>query len=161
MSWNYKLTSGSVNHYMNDNQEGTSMIKITQKPVSPTIIVDEVKTNNSGCTVTYVGLIRDYSRGKLVFSVEYEDTDGNAENKLREIASEIKKRWQINNLAILLYTHSWIEDTEQFLNEYFKDSLTKKEIRKVQHMIEENMRDTDEDNLLEAPYYWWPRWGGR
>ena len=74
---------------------------------------------------------------------------------------ELSLKEQINNLAILLYTHSWIKDTEQFLNEYFKDRLTKKEITKVKHMIEEEMKDTDEDNLLEVPYHWWPRWGGR
>lgn len=74
---------------------------------------------------------------------------------------ELSIKEQINNLAILLYTHSWIEDTAQFLNEYFKNRLTEKEIRRVEHMIEENMKDTDEDNLLEVPYYWWPRWGGR
>lgn len=74
---------------------------------------------------------------------------------------ELSIKEQANNLAILLYTHSWIEDTEQLLNEYFKDRLTKKEITKVKHMIEEDMKDTDEDNLLEVPYFWYPRWGGR
>ena len=76
------------------------MIEITQRPISPELIVNKVKTDSSGCVVTYVGLIRDYSRDKPVLSVEYEDAEGNAENKLREIASEIKQRWQINNLAI-------------------------------------------------------------
>lgn len=74
---------------------------------------------------------------------------------------ELSIEEQINNLSTLLYTHDWIEDTEQFLNEYFKDRLTKKKIRKVRHMIEENMKDTDEDNFLGVPYYWWPRWSGR
>lgn len=69
---------------------------------------------------------------------------------------------QINNLSTLLYTHNWIEDTEQFLNEYFKDQMAKKEIRKIKHMIAENIEYTDEvDNLLGVPYHWWPRCGGR
>ena len=59
------------------------MIHITDKPISPELVVNEVKTSSSGCVVTYVGLIREESRGKSVLSVEYEDTDENAEDRLR------------------------------------------------------------------------------
>ena len=45
-------------------------------------------------------MIRDYSQGKPVLSVEYEDTEGTAEKRLQELASEIGQRWQLNNLAI-------------------------------------------------------------
>ena len=76
------------------------MIGITQKPIFPELVVNEVKTESSGCVVTYVGLIRDRSRGKQVLSVEYEDAEGRAEDRLREIASEIKQRWQVNAVAI-------------------------------------------------------------
>ena len=76
------------------------MIEITQKPISPELVVDKVRTDSSGCVVTYVGLIREYSRSKPVLSVEYEDIGGKAENRLREIASEIEQKWQVNNIAI-------------------------------------------------------------
>jgi len=76
------------------------MIQITDKPISPELVVNSVKTAGSGCVVTYVGLIREQSRGKSVLSVEYEDTDGKAEDRLREIADEIKRRWPVNNVAI-------------------------------------------------------------
>jgi len=76
------------------------MICITDQPISPELVVNEVKTDNSGCVVTYVGLIRDYSREKPVLSVEYEDTEGKAEDRLREIASEIKQKWPVSNIAI-------------------------------------------------------------
>ena len=76
------------------------MICITDQPISPELVVNEVKTDSSGCVVTYVGLIRDYSRGKPVLSVEYEDTEGKAEDRLGEIASEIKQKWPVSNIAI-------------------------------------------------------------
>jgi len=76
------------------------MIKITDKPISPELVVNEVKTDSSGCVVTYVGLIREQSRGKSVLTVEYQDVEGKAENRLGEIASEIKQRWPVNNIAI-------------------------------------------------------------
>ena len=76
------------------------MIKITDKPISPELVVKEAKTDSSGCVVTYVGLIREQSRGKSVLSVEYEDAEGKAEDRLREIASQIKQKWPVNNVAI-------------------------------------------------------------
>jgi len=77
------------------------MIEITEKPLSPELIVRKTKTDGSGCVATYVGLIRQYSEGKPVLSVEYEDPEGEAKGKLEEIASETRQRWQINNIAIL------------------------------------------------------------
>ena len=76
------------------------MICITDKPISPEFVVNEVKTDSSGCVATYVGLIRKQSRGKAVLSVEYEDADGKAEDRLREIASGIMQKWPVNGVAI-------------------------------------------------------------
>jgi molybdopterin synthase catalytic subunit len=76
------------------------MIEITLKPISPERVVNKVKTNNSGCVVTYIGLIREYSQGKQTLSVEYSDAEGKAEDRLREIASEAKQKWPLNNIAI-------------------------------------------------------------
>jgi molybdopterin synthase catalytic subunit len=76
------------------------MIELTYKPISPDIVVNKVKTDSSGCVVTYIGLIRDYSRGKPVLSVEYSDAQATAEGRLQAIASEIRQKWQINNIAI-------------------------------------------------------------
>ena len=76
------------------------MIEITDKPISPELVVKQVKTDSSGCAVTYIGLIREYSRGKPVLWVEYKDIEGTAENRLQEIASEVRQKWQLNNIAI-------------------------------------------------------------
>ena len=76
------------------------MIRITDKPISPELVVDKVKTDSSGCVLTYIGLIREYSRGKQVLSVEYRDSKGTAENSLQEIACEVKQKWQLDNIAI-------------------------------------------------------------
>ncbi|GAI76875.1 unnamed protein product [marine sediment metagenome] len=76
------------------------MIEITEKPISPEFVVNKIKTDSSGCVVTYVGLIRNQSHGKPVLSVEYKDAKGTAQNELQKIASEIRQKWQINNVAI-------------------------------------------------------------
>lgn len=76
------------------------MIKITDKPISPEQVINQARTSGSGCVVTYVGLIRDNSRGKPVLSVEYEDAGGRAGVRLREIAAGMKRKWPVNRVAI-------------------------------------------------------------
>ena len=76
------------------------MVKITSKPLSPETVVNEAKTPDSGCVATYVGLIRDNSRGKRVKSVEYRDVDGKAEERLQAIADEIKTQFPVNSVVI-------------------------------------------------------------
>ena len=76
------------------------MIQITDKPISPELVVNQAKTPESGCVATYVGLIRDNSRGKAVLSVEYTDADGKAAARLENIAQEIKRKYPVNNVVI-------------------------------------------------------------
>jgi len=76
------------------------MIEITREPISPELVVSKVKTDSSGCVVTYIGLIREYARGKPVLSVEYEDVQGTGERRLQEIADKIRQKWQLNNVII-------------------------------------------------------------
>ena len=75
------------------------MVKITPQPLSPEFVVNQVKTSGSGCVVTYVGLIRDSSRGKSVASVEYSDPDGTATAKLQQIVTEANSKWRLNEMA--------------------------------------------------------------
>ncbi len=76
------------------------MIEIIEASISPERVVEKVKSDGSGCVVTYVGLIRNQSQGRPVLSVEYQDSDGKAVDALWEIASEAGKRWHIEGIAI-------------------------------------------------------------
>jgi len=78
----------------------TGMIEITKKPISPQLVINKIRSNDSGCIVIYIGLIRGYSRGKPVLSVEYNDAQGAAEARLGEIASGARQKWRLNNVAI-------------------------------------------------------------
>lgn len=73
---------------------------ITKEPLSSESVINSVKTNSSGCVVTYVGVIRQSSRGKEVLSVEYRDITGQAKENLQRMADEVRQRWQINDIAI-------------------------------------------------------------
>lgn len=76
------------------------MIEITNMPISPEAIVNKTKSDDSGCVVTYIGLIRSHSNGRFVMAVEYSDLDGKAADILNEIAGKAKEKWQLKNVAI-------------------------------------------------------------
>ncbi len=78
------------------------MIEITDKPIAPEQVIMRAKTSGSGCVVTYVGVIRDNSHDKSVVSVEYQDRDDKAVEKLRTLAADAKQKWQVENIA---FTH--------------------------------------------------------
>ena len=75
-------------------------VRIVHEPISPEAVVNLVRTSDSGCVVTYVGLIRDNSHGQAVRSVEYSDPSGTAEAGLKAIIEEAMKRWPLNAMAI-------------------------------------------------------------
>ena len=76
------------------------MVKITTQPLSSEAIINQTKTDDSGCVATYIGLIRNNSKGKKVLSVEYSDPDGSAENILQQIVDDAGKKWQLNAMTI-------------------------------------------------------------
>jgi molybdopterin synthase catalytic subunit len=76
------------------------MVHITDKPISPEDAVNQAKTPDSGCVATYVGLIRDNSRGKSVYAIEYADSDGKSAERLNQIDAEIRRRYPVNNVVI-------------------------------------------------------------
>jgi molybdopterin synthase catalytic subunit len=76
------------------------MIKITKAALSPETVVNQAKTSDSGCVATYVGLIRDNSRGRKVKSVEYRDEDGKAAERLNAIEAEIQRSFPVNSVVI-------------------------------------------------------------
>lgn len=75
-------------------------IKVMDNPIYPEEIINQARNNNSGCIVTYVGLIRNTSYDRPVLSVEYQDTDGKAEDRLRELAEDIRRKFPVNDMAI-------------------------------------------------------------
>jgi molybdopterin synthase catalytic subunit len=77
------------------------MVEITKEPISIERVINSVRNNSSGGVITYIGLIRNNSRGKAVLSVEYSDTDGMAKAKLQGIVDAVKNKWSINDIAFV------------------------------------------------------------
>jgi len=76
-------------------------IQIVNRPINPQDVIEKAKTSDSGCVVSYVGLIRDNSHSKKVKSVEYRDENGQAALKLEQLGREIAGRFPVINLALV------------------------------------------------------------
>jgi hypothetical protein len=61
-----KLQNGKSSH-----QKEATMIQISAEPLSPLQGLANLKTSNAGSVVIHVGLVRPFSEGKKVVSIEY------------------------------------------------------------------------------------------
>lgn len=76
------------------------MFKVTEEPILPELVVNEVKREAYGAVVSFVGLVRRHSKGKRVLYLEFDAHKEKAEKELRELADEIQARWGLVDVAL-------------------------------------------------------------
>ena len=76
------------------------MIFITREPLDPQVLTKAVQRDTSGAVVTFLGTTRRYTEGKEVRYLDYEAYLPMAGAKLKEIAQEVRARWDIEDIAI-------------------------------------------------------------
>ena len=76
------------------------MIEITNEPLDPEAITARVRRDSNGAVVTFLGTTRDETHGRSVLRLDYEAYRPMADNKLAEIAQEIRELWSIEDVAI-------------------------------------------------------------
>ena len=73
---------------------------LSETPLSLERVVDEVASDDAGAIATFVGTTRAQSRGRHVVRLEYEAYEGMAEAEMRRIATELRGRHDIIEVAI-------------------------------------------------------------
>jgi MoaE-MoaD fusion protein len=74
--------------------------KLQSEPLSLDRVVDEVRSDQAGAIATFVGTTRLQSRGRTVLHLDYEAYEEMAEEVMSEIASELKARYDVCEIAI-------------------------------------------------------------
>jgi len=74
--------------------------RLTADPLSLDAVVDEVRSDEAGAIATFVGTTRSESRGRRVEHLDYEAYEGMAEKVMTQIASALKKRYELCEVAI-------------------------------------------------------------
>ena len=73
---------------------------LSEEPLSLEAAVDEVRRDDAGAIATFVGTTRSRSRDRQVLYLEYEAYEGMAETVMGELASELKRRHELCEVAI-------------------------------------------------------------
>ena len=77
------------------------MFKIVESEISLQDVIDAVDTPESGAIVTFVGVVRNNSKGRMVRYLEFEAYQPMAEKKMQDIADEIHSKWGLDKVAML------------------------------------------------------------
>ncbi len=76
------------------------MIDITYDALDPEAVTAKVRRDTNGAVITFLGTTRSFTGERRVLHLEYEAYRPMADNKLAEIAGEIRQRWHVQDVAI-------------------------------------------------------------
>jgi molybdopterin synthase catalytic subunit/molybdopterin converting factor small subunit len=74
--------------------------RLSAEPLSLDGVVDEVRSEHAGAIATFVGTTRVESRGRTVQHLDYEAYEGMAEDVMAEIATALKEKYDLCEIAI-------------------------------------------------------------
>jgi len=77
------------------------MFEITDQPIFLETLVKAVSRPSSGGIATFLGVVREQTRGRRVLYLEYEAYGEMAIPKMRGIADEIRRKWEVGEIAMV------------------------------------------------------------
>jgi molybdopterin synthase catalytic subunit len=77
------------------------MFEITERPLHLGSLVEAVARSSSGAIATFLGVVRAQTRGRRVLYLEYDAYREMAIPKMREIADEIRRKWEVDEIAMV------------------------------------------------------------
>jgi len=77
------------------------MVSITERPIDVATILREIESPATGGIDLFIGTVRNENGGKPVGSIEYTAYVPMAEELLRGIEAEIRKRWPVERVALV------------------------------------------------------------
>jgi molybdopterin synthase catalytic subunit len=80
---------------------GIELYEITEGPLSVDALVATVAQNTSGAVASFLGVVREFARGRRVSYLEYDAYPEMATASMRQIGDEIRNRWQVDNIAMV------------------------------------------------------------
>jgi molybdopterin synthase catalytic subunit/molybdopterin converting factor small subunit len=74
--------------------------RLSEVRLSLDVAVDEVRSDRAGAIATFIGTTRVQSRGRTVLHLDYEAYEEMAEQVMAEIADDLKRRYDLCEIAI-------------------------------------------------------------
>lgn len=78
---------------------GGELFEVTAEPLDPDRVVEAVRRDDAGAVTLFYGIVRNENIGRRVLYLEYDAYPEMATKVMRDIASEIRDRWPIAEIA--------------------------------------------------------------
>jgi molybdopterin synthase catalytic subunit len=76
------------------------MYRISKEPINIQEVIDKVVQREAGAITTFIGTVRELTKGKKTLYLEYEAYEAMAVKKLEQIGTEIEQRWEGSLVAM-------------------------------------------------------------
>ena len=77
------------------------MVELTTDEIDTTALLSHVRSKQAGAVVLFMGTVREITEGCRTASLDYECYPEMAERKLKELETEVRRRWPIVQCAIV------------------------------------------------------------
>jgi molybdopterin synthase catalytic subunit len=79
---------------------GADLYEVTVERLDLARLMEAVARNTSGAVASFLGVVREFARGRQVRYLEYDAYPEMATATMREIGAEIRARWPVDGVAI-------------------------------------------------------------
>ena len=76
-------------------------VAITHEEIDVAALHREVEDAGAGCSLSFLGTVRDNKKGKSVLRIQYESYESMAERVMMRIATEAASRWSLRHLVVI------------------------------------------------------------
>lgn len=107
VGWDHPLAPGDevaivppVSGGSGEGEEELPFVEVTTEPLRAEVYHRRVASPECGAVVLFLGVVREYTRGRRTLHLEYEAYTEMAERELRRVAEEIARRWPGARVAL-------------------------------------------------------------
>jgi molybdopterin synthase catalytic subunit len=101
-SYNKNRNSGNDENEYRFLDSDPNIKRITSKKIDVKSVLDSIDNNGDfGATVIFIGTVRNYGDNGKVMAMSYEAYLGMAEERIKNIEIEVKKKWDVKEVRVV------------------------------------------------------------
>jgi molybdopterin synthase catalytic subunit len=77
------------------------MIVITNDPIDYHKLTEDVRSNDAGAVVLFLGTVREMTRGRRTLALDYDAFGEMADAKMQELEQTAREKWPVVNVGII------------------------------------------------------------
>jgi molybdopterin synthase catalytic subunit len=77
------------------------MVVITHDPIDYQQLTEDVRSNDAGAVVLFLGTVREMTKGRRTIALDYDAFGEMAEAKMQELEQEAREKWAVVNVGLI------------------------------------------------------------